>query len=300
MKNIILLTLFVAALFGASAHKTNYAESKIELSQGDKLAIVMVHFGTTNDQTRAQTLDKINEEVAARFTDAKVVEAYTSRIVIKRLSNKGVQKYTPSQVLDQLLADGYTHVILQPTHVIDGVEMESLERDVEVLGSKFKEVRIGRPLLYSPEDYAATIEALKGSVKSGCDAVMLVGHGTYEPITASYAMVDYMLKSRGLKSWHVATIEGYPSFDDGVTMLSRSGAKSVCLVPFMFVAGVHAQDDIAGEWREDLESKGYKVEVLMVGMGQNADIRKIYIDHIDFAMNNVSLDIMKKKLEYSK
>ncbi|MFI3277278.1 MAG: sirohydrochlorin cobaltochelatase, partial [Rikenellaceae bacterium] len=189
---------------------------------------------------------------------------------------------------------------IQPTHVIDGVEMESLERDAEPLVSKFKDIRIGRPLLYSPEDYAATIEALKGSIKSDCDAVMLVGHGTYEPITASYAMMDYMLKSRGLKSWHVATVEGYPSFDDGAKMLSQSGAKSVCLVPFMFVAGVHAQEDIAGEWREKLEAQGYKVELFMEGMGQNAAIRKIYIDHIDFAMNNVSLDIMKKKMEYAK
>lgn len=37
--------------------------------------------------------------------------------------------------------------------------MESLRKDVATMKSSFKEIRIGNPLLYTPEDYEAVIVA---------------------------------------------------------------------------------------------------------------------------------------------
>ncbi|MFR4037756.1 MAG: sirohydrochlorin cobaltochelatase [Butyricimonas faecalis] len=34
----------------------------------------------------------------------------------------------------------------------------------------------------------------------------------------------------------------------------------------MFVAGDHAKNDIAGDWKEELEKKGYKVNVVLKGL----------------------------------
>ncbi len=284
----------------ANAQKVNFTKKELVIEKGDKLAILMVHFGTTNDVARAKTYDTINTEVQKEFKNATVTQAYSSRIIIKILKERGIDFNTPLEMLEELQLDGYTHVVVQPTHIIDGVEMESLRRDVESVANKFKEVRLGRPLLYTPEDYTLTIDALKDEVKTTSDATLLVGHGTYEAITSSYAMVDYMLKLDGDTSWSVATIEGYPTFDQGVSMLERANAKSVTLVPFMFVAGEHAKNDIKGEWKEELEKKGYKVDVVMKGMGENQEVRKIFIDHIKFAMDNIHLDIMKKKEQYAK
>ncbi len=299
-RNLLAMLLLILTIPVALAQKTNYKEKAMELTAKDKFAIVMVHFGSTNQNARTNTIELINREVAKEFKNATVVEAYTSRIVIKLLAKEGIAKLTPAQQLEQLYKQGYTHVILQTTHITDGVEMESLKRDAEPFITKFKDLRIGRPLLYTPAYYKSTISALKKQVKTNSDAVVLVGHGTYEAITASYAMLDYMLKMEGLEHWSVATIEGYPSFDEGLVMLSKAQAKSVCLVPLMFVAGVHAVDDIQGEWSDILRSKGYEVEVLMKGLGENSAIRDIYSEHIKFAMNNIELDIMKKKQEYSK
>ena len=52
----------------------------------------------------------------------------------------------------KLRSEGYTHLIVQSTNIIDGVEMESLLRDVERALTFFKEIRVGTPLLYSIED----------------------------------------------------------------------------------------------------------------------------------------------------
>lgn len=78
----------------------------------DKTALLMVHFGTTFDDTRAFTIDAINEKAREAFPDMKVEEAYTSRIVISRLKKRGIVKPTPREALLRLAADGYTHVFV--------------------------------------------------------------------------------------------------------------------------------------------------------------------------------------------
>ena len=48
------------------------------MQTGDKAAVLMVHFGTTYDETRALTIDAINEKAREAFEGTEVREAYTS------------------------------------------------------------------------------------------------------------------------------------------------------------------------------------------------------------------------------
>lgn len=264
----------------------------------DKAAVLMVHFGTTYDDTRALTIDAINQKARTAFEGIEVREAYTSRIILRRLKARGISKPNPAEALKQLKAEGFTHILIQSTNIIEGIEMESLRKDVASLEEGFKDVRIGNPLLYTPEDYEAVIDAIaRKSAKEG--ATVLVGHGTYTPSTAQYAMTDYMLKAKGYNNIHVGTIEGYPSFDDMLARLQAGGAKKVMLMPFMFVAGDHANNDIAGDWKKELEDKGYEVSILMEGLGQNPDIQNLFIEHARFAAKHKMIDIMDKKKAYA-
>lgn len=268
------------------------------MQAGDKAAVLMVHFGTTYDDTRALTIDAINRKVLTAFEGTEVREAYTSRIILRRLKARGIEKPNPAEALKQLKAEGFTHILIQSTNIIEGVEMESLRKDVASLAKDFKDVRIGNPLLYTPEDYEAVIAAItRKAAKEG--ATVLVGHGTYTPSTAQYAMMDYMLKAKGYNNIHVGTIEGYPSFDDMLAQLKAGGAKKVMLIPFMFVAGDHANNDIAGDWKKELEDNGYEVSVLMEGLGQNPDIQNLFIEHARFAAKHKMIDIMDKKKAYA-
>ena len=136
--------------------------------------------------------------------------------------------------------------------------------------------------------------------KRGKEHFVLVGHGTYTPGTATYSQMDYMLKVAGFGNFHVGTIEGYPTFETMLAQLKAAKAKSVTLVPFMFVAGDHAKNDIAGEWREMLEKKeGYTVHVRMEGLGQIPEIQKIFVDHIRFGLKHRTQGIMEKKAAYA-
>lgn len=274
------------------------SDMKVSMQPGDKAALLMVHFGSTYDDTRALTIDAVNSLAKMEFPDMEVREAYTSRIVIRRLKARGIEKLNPVEALERLRADGYTHVLVQSTNIIEGVEMEALRKDVASVASGFKDLRIGTPLLYSPKDYEDVIAAIvKNGAKTG--ATVLVGHGTYTPATAQYAMMDYMLKAKGYTNFHVTTIEGYPTFDDMLAKLAADTSKDVLLMPFMFVAGDHANNDIAVDMRAELEGKGYNVSLFMQGLGQNPNIQKIFIEHAKFAAKHKMINITDKKRAYS-
>ncbi len=298
----IILTAILCCINTSNA-KTNFFESNIfeSVTSEDKVAILMVHFGTSHNDTRAKTIDALNERVKAQYPDIELREAWTSRMVINIIEKRGngaTKIDNPEEALLRLKEQGYTHIIIQSSNVIEGIEMESLRRDVLAARDSFKEIRVGNPLLYTTEDYQRVVDALKAKQPKN-SALVLVGHGTYTPATAQYAMVDYLIRDRGYEAMHIGTIEGYPNYDSMLERLKREDVKRVLLMPFMFVAGEHAKNDIDGEWRESLIEEGYKVEVLLEGLGELPAIQEIFLDHIDFATKNQMYDIIEKKSGYA-
>ncbi len=275
MKKFFLLLLGLSPIWGVT--------QAFSQTDGEKSAILMVHFGTTYDDTRAKTIDAINQKVASEFPDRKVLEAYTSRIVIKRLKARGIEKLTPQEALLKLAAEGYTQVFVQATHVIDGIEAETLRNEAEMMLPFFKDIRIGHPLLYSLEDCEKVTEILAHRHASSPDkrhAIVLVGHGTHTPANAIYAQLDYLFHVQGYPNIHVATVEGFPSLDHIQTKLKTEKTRQVTLVPLMFVAGDHARNDLEGEWQPQLEAEGYQVTFVREGLGEIPEIQALYIDHI--------------------
>ena len=226
------------------------------LGARDKAAILIVHFGTSHNDTRALTIDALNTAMREAFPGIEIREAWTSRIIIRKLTREGgIEKQNPTQALIRLHEEGYTHILVQSSNIIEGTEMKELRREVESLSLNFKDIRIGNPLLYAPEDYATVTRCLTEAVRKSCPngQMLFVGHGTPDPATASYAMLDYMLKSEEHADCHVATVEGYPALGNALQLLKKNASRTVTLVPLMFVAGDHARNDIAGEWKTALE-----------------------------------------------
>lgn len=288
-----------AALYGEEGGfvKSDFYKT---MKKNDKASVLMVHFGTTFDDTRKNTIDAVNDEAKKEFPDMEVREAYTSRIIMRRLKERGILKDNPAEALDKLAKEGYTHIIVQPTNVINGVESKTLEQQLEMYKDKFKEIRTGSALLSTPEDYKAVAEIINKEVGKVTDneAVVLVGHGTHDNGNAAYPAMDYTAKSMGYK-FYVGTIEGFPEFDDVVRGLKKDNIKKVILMPFMFVAGDHANNDIAVDWKEALEKEGFIVEVKLTSLGMMEDIRKMFIDHAKFMLENKKEDMISKKLFYS-
>lgn len=298
----LVITLFISSVCLAHSDD-NFIESDLfgQMGPRDKGAVLMVHFGTTYDDTRMLTIDAINAKMKAAFPGTEVREAWTSRIILRKLKARGVERLNPTEALIRLHEEGYTHILVQSTNIIEGTEMKALRREVESLSLNFRDIRVGNPLLYAPEDYAVVVKAITGemnqAVKGG--QKLLVGHGTPDAATASYAMFDYMLKSEGHPEYHVGTVEGYPEYDDALRVLKKSKSRVVTLAPLMFVAGDHARNDIAGEWKENLEKEGYKVNLYLKGLGENPGVQDLFIGHARFAAGHKAVDMAAKKKRYS-
>lgn len=300
----ILLLLYMTMLAViSSAHAGGkifeYDPLFASMEPGDKGAILMVHFGTTHDDTRAVTLDAINMRVATAHPELVVRQAYTSRIVRKRLAERGLQIPTPREALEQLQEEGYTHVLVVPSTIVDGVEMESLSYEVGHLQSRFKQLRLATSLLFYEEDYRALAEIMTAHLDPEV-AYIWVGHGTYDSATAQYAMLDHLLQHLGHTQVIVGCIEGYPYYEEALERLQATGLKRVQLLPLMMVAGEHAKEDILKEWQPELEKLGYQVETRLRGLGEMEEIQEMILRRVEFFITHRRLSIMDKKAIYEK
>ena len=102
MKTPIILFSLLISLICQANDGSNFMESDIfkSMKQGDKAALLIVHFGTTYDDTRKLTIEAINTKITKAFSGVTVREAYTSRIVINRLKQREiVNKLQPKHCL---------------------------------------------------------------------------------------------------------------------------------------------------------------------------------------------------------
>lgn len=251
-----------------------------------KKGLLAVSFGTSVNETREKTIDAIERELAAACPDCQLYRAWTSRMIIRKLKQRDqVQIDTVKEAFARMLADGITEVIVQPTHVIKGIENEQMMEEIRSFSEYFEKISVGEPLLSSEEDFQKVIEAVMEEQEDlePQEALLLMGHGTEHHVNPVYAVLDYMFKDLGYKNVHVGTVEAYPSLESALRLIRVSGVKEIRLAPFMVVAGDHAINDMAGEeedsWKSRLEAEGYSVSCVMKGLGEYREIQNLYAEH---------------------
>lgn len=270
------------------------------MQAGDKLAILMVHFGSAYPEARTRVLDVMNQEVQKTFGSIEFREAYSARSIVNRLKKEGIRKYTPGEAMVQLEKEGYTHVIVQSTSLIEGVEMEGLRREMEPFENHFKDVRVGNPLLYDESDYRVVADVLANSPaaqKKG--AKLLAAHGTYHASNSAYAMLGYLFQTEGMKDFFTGTREGFPTLETVITQLRKGKYKKVTLVPCMFVLINEEQNEVSRYWKNELEKKGFQCGIYPKGLGEYPEIRSLIIQHIHFSFRYKRISVLEKKKLYA-
>lgn len=268
-----------------------------------KKAILIVHFGTTHDDTRQKTLNRMNKKFAEEFKDYDFFEAYTSRIVIKKLRNRDVYKETPIKILEELVEKGYKELIVQSSHIIAGYEYEYLVKEVQKFADKFDVIKIGTPLLNSVEDYKKIVGALAEEYvpKKDKEALVFVCHGTDSYVGSAYPMIEYVFGDFNYDNVYVVSTKGYPLMENLLKKLKKNKIEAVNLAPFMFVAGEHAKNDMAVSFKNELEENGIKVNnVIMKGLGEFEEIQNIFLSHLKKSIETEESEIAKFKREYEK
>jgi sirohydrochlorin cobaltochelatase len=204
---------------------------------------------------------------------------------LSRLRAQEIFIDTPLEALRKLEFEGFEEVIVQPLHIIPGMEYERILKTVEQFKDKFKTISVGKPLLYEEKDFIAAVDALKSHLpKDGNQqAYALMGHGSSHMAQEYYSRLQRYIDLGGIKAY-VGTIKGAPGIRQIVEGLKRDNIRNVILAPFMLVAGNHALIDMAseeeGSWKSILIKEGFNVEIYLRGIGENKEYQKIYIHKV--------------------
>lgn len=257
------------------------------MNQENHKAILVVSFGTSYETTRKVTIEAIEKDIANAYPDYKLYRAWTSKMILAKLKKRdNLHINNVKEAMEEMIADGITDVIIQPTHVINGIENELMKEDALSYRESFHSIRFGTPLLTSEEDNQTVINAIaeEFSYLSEEEVLVLMGHGTTHYSNAIYAALDYAFKDKGHPNIFLGTVEAYPSMQSLMKMIKAYAPKKVVLAPFMIVAGDHAKNDMAGDdpesWYSQFVQEGFQVETVLKGLGEYKGIRQLFVKHV--------------------
>ena len=287
-----LLAIALAALSFISlmAQTTEMEQDMFEaMRDGDKAVIVAVHAGTDSREAQ-QTLDRFNMRLRQAYPNYDFREAWTSKAVNKQTAN-------PDALFSQLQKEGYTHVLVQTSELIDCTDMQYLRYVVDNNKGKFKQIRLGEPLLKDVQDYEEVVKTTVTAYGKPKEVNVLMCNGSENVTTdAQYTMLEYTLQDKDSKSWFVGTVDGYPSLDSLIKRLKRQKLKKVNLIPFMFAADQQVMTDRMREWAQSLQKAGYKVTTEMHDLGELDEILNLFEKHIRHAEKYRTLSAKELKL----
>ncbi|MBQ7746088.1 MAG: sirohydrochlorin cobaltochelatase [Spirochaetia bacterium] len=295
--------------------------SKDDPRNADKIGkkeLLVVSFGTSFNDSRAQDIKGIEDGLQKAFPDWDVRRAFTAQIIINHIQARDGEKIdNMDQALNRAVKNGVQILVIQPTHLMHGAEYDELKAAVDKYASKFVKVVIAEPLLGEVGKDASKINADKkatavaitaAAVKTaGFDALeaadkaktafVFMGHGTSHTAKVSYSQMQAQMNALGYKNVFIGTVEGEPeetACEEIIKSVAAAGYKNVVLRPLMVVAGDHANNDMAAEddeesWFSQFKASGKfdKIDTQIEGLGRLPAIQKIYVSHTQAAVESL-------------
>lgn len=277
--------------------------------------ILVVSFGTSFNESRAEDIGGIESAVQEAYPDYSVRRAFTSQIIINHVfARDGEQIDNVEQALDRAVDNGVKNLVVQPTHLMQGAEYDSMVASVNEYADKFESVEIAEPLLgevgatvtdtnADKETVAKSItseavstsgyESLEAAKEDGV-AYVFMGHGTSHTAKVTYLQMQTQMQELGYDNVWIGTVEGEPeetACENIIQKVKDAGYKKVVLRPLMVVAGDHANNDMAGSdedsWASQFNAADSfdSVDCQIQGLGRIDAVQQLYVSHISQVMN---------------
>lgn len=252
-----------------------------------KPVILAVSFGTSYPETRKLTIDAIENALQNEFPNYEIRRAFTSKIIKKKLKARdGIIVDDVKEALERLANEGIKDIVIQPTHIIPGIEYAMVLGTAKNARKSFESIKIGKALISSDADYDEVIQALveeTANYRAEDTAIVFMGHGSRHKANEVYPIMQEKFKSKGLNDYFMGTVEGFPEVEDVLKLIKKTSFKHIVLLPFMLVAGDHATNDMASDeedsWKTIFENAGYHVTCVLKGCGEYKSIQNLIAKH---------------------
>ncbi len=275
-----------------------------------KRGVLLVAYGCGNIRGAA-ALRAVQAATEARFR-LPVRWAFTSETMRLRLASSRTKSDSVLKALKRMRYERYTHVAVQPLHLIPGMEYDGVAADCRVIAKEGRmTVSLGRPLLSSldPDDEcvaqaAETLLRHISPLRSSHEPVVCMAHGSRHECDILYRRWGEAVRARD-SHIHVACMVGSgmvrpdeatketPAFD-GLDMLlpalTAEAAPSgrVWLLPLLSVVGRHTLEDMAGpsptSWKSRLEAAGFRCQAELRGLADDPAFVDLWLDRLEAAL----------------
>ncbi len=258
--------------------------------------LLVLSFGTSYNDSRRLTIGAIENDLEAAFPEFSVRRGFTANIIIDHVQRRdNILIDDIDAALERAVDNGVKNLVVQPTHLMNGLEYDELVDKVGSYADAFDKVVFGEPLLTSDDDFKRVESAIvdwTSEYDDGKTAICFMGHGTEAASNSVYAKMQELLAADGYENYFIGTVEASPSVEDVLELVKAGEYERVILEPLMVVAGDHANNDMAGDeedsWKSVFEAEGYEVQCLLRGLGENEEIRKLYVEHAQKAIDSLN------------
>lgn len=258
--------------------------------------LLVASFGTSFNDNRRLTIGAIENAMEEAFPDYSVRRGFTAQIIIDHVERRdGIHIDNMDEALDRAINNGVKTLVVQPTHLMNGLEYEELTGQLAEYADSFEQIAVGEPLLTSDDDFNRVMKAIveaTAEYDDGETAICFMGHGTEAASNEVYGKMQDLLKANGYDNYYVGTVEAEPSLEDVLTTVQAGDYKKVVLEPLMIVAGDHANNDMAGDeegsWKTEFENAGYEVTCILRGLGELPEIQQIFVEHAQKAIDSLN------------
>lgn len=259
------------------------------MGYGWKKGILVVSFGTRHINTITKTIGVIEEEIKKAFPAYCIYRAFINKSVLQKLREQAHMEIDSVQeALKRMETDGVTDVVIQPTMIINGIETEQMLEEIKLYKDRFQSFYVGAPLLNQVDDYKKAVHCIiEDSKLKKEDILVLIGHGTDHHANAAYPTLEYTFHALGYTNVFVGTIGEFPGIRHVLVKMEVRKPEHVYLMPFFLVLGEHVRRQVMGEedsWEQQLITAGYAVTVIGKGLGEVDGIARIFITHIEDAI----------------
>lgn len=254
------------------------------------LAILLAAYGSRQAGARA-AVEHLRERVRAAYPDAACAVAYTSRAMRHHLNRDGQEADSVPAALDKLRDQGFRRVAVLSLHIVPGEEYSGVAEAASAASDL--RVELGGPLMSKEADVERVADILAAHFPAGGrgEAVLFMGHGGAHPGNALYLRLDEALRRRD-PGLHLGLLESEPGIEALRDRLLAEGARSVLLLPFLFGAGYHAVQDLAGDgpdsWRGRLAGAGLDCRVELKAAGDYPELVDLWLAHLRRAVDRLA------------